>query len=95
MKRYYYKVYFKLDNSAFRYVRVIEVEAETNQQAKVIGEQRWQEQQAKNEHLKNAKVVKIGCRARETKPRVRQPKLTPLQKALSALNDYINEDLSK
>lgn len=92
--RYSYKVYFKLKGDTnHRYNMVFDIETMNNQKAKEIGQERWENQKATRTKLQNAEVVKITCRKVETQPR--QAKLTPLQKALAELNNYIVEDLSK
>ena len=97
MKSYNYKVYFKLEgDSQYRYNMSFGIQANSNKEAVDIGQERWKKQVETRERLKRARVVKTTCRAFETKPRQpRQRKLTPLEKALSVLNNYINEDLNK
>ena len=88
MKSYNYKVYFYRNNSRqYRYVRVICVKANSNKEAVVIGQKQFEEERKNNERLKDIEVVKETCRAVETKPRAR--KLTPLQRALNAVNNYL------
>ena len=69
------------------------IDAKTNKDAKAQGGARWREQVAKRERLQQAQVIKTTCRACETKPRAR--KQSQMQKALTALNAYIIEDLTK
>lgn len=87
MKSYNYKVYFKRDNPDIRYIRVIWVQANSNKDAAIIGREQFEEERKNNERLKDIEVVKETCRAIETKPRAR--KLTPLQRALNAVNQYL------
>ena len=92
MEKYNYTVKFKFsDNDNYTYSMCFNIEAETNQQAVIAGQQKWQEQINQRPRLQNAIVFKTTCRKIETKPR--QPKRTQLQKALDALNNYIAEDL--
>lgn len=96
MKAYNYKVYFKINNDdRFRYVMPFRVQANSNNEAKIIGEKMWKEQVEKNDNLKKANIVKICCRACETKQRQRKTKMTPLEKALLEMNTFINNELSK
>lgn len=91
MKSYNYKVYFYRNNSRqFRYIRVIWVKANSNKEAVVIGQKQFKEQRKNDERLKDIEVIKETCRAIETKPRAR--KLTPLQRALNAVNKYLLEN---
>ena len=91
---YNYKVKFKInDNQNYLYNTTFRVEASTNEQAKTIGNAKWNEFKNSKERLKGAIVVKAICRKVETKPR--QRKMTSLQKALVELNNYIAEDLSR
>ena len=87
MKSYNYKVYFKRDDPGIRYIRVIWVEANSNKDAVLIGRERFEEERKNNARLKDIEVVKETCRAIETKPRAR--KLTPIERALNALNNYL------
>ena len=87
MKAYNYKVYFKRDDPGIRYIRVIWVEANSNKDAVLIGRERFEEERKNNARLKDIEVVKETCRAIETKPRAR--KLTPIERALNALNNYL------
>lgn len=87
MKSYNYKVYFKRDNPDIRYIRVIWVQANSNKDAAIIGREQFEEERKNNERLKDIEIVKETCRAIETKPRAR--KLTPLQRALNAVNQYL------
>lgn len=93
MKKYYYKVYFYLKGQKWRYVVNILVEANSNKEAVVKGQEKWNSRVKKQQDLQQATIAKITCRKFETEPR--QPKLSPLQKAIAMLNTYINEDLSK
>ena len=91
MKSYNYKVYFYRNNiRQFRYIRVIWVKANSNKEAVVIGQEQFEEQRKNDERLKDIEIVKETCRAIETKPRAR--KLTPLQRALNAVNKYLLEN---
>ena len=91
MKSYDYKVCFYRNTSRqFRYVRVILVEANSNKEAAIIGRKQFEEERKNNERLKNIEVVKETCRAIETKPRAR--KLTPIERALNAVNQYLLEN---
>lgn len=87
MKAYNYKVYFKRNDPSIKYIRVIWVEANSNKDAVLIGREQFEEERKNNERLKDIEVVKETCRAIETKPRAR--KLTPLQRALNAVNNYL------
>ena len=92
MKSYNYKVYFYRNNSRqFRYIRVILVKANSNKDAVVIGQKQFEEERKNNERLKDIEIVKETCRAIETKPRARR-NLTPLQRALNAVNKYLLEN---
>lgn len=96
MKSYNYKVYFKINSDdRFRYVMPFRVQANSNNEAKIIGEKMWKEQVEKSDSLKKADIVKICCRECETKQRQRKTKMTPLEKALLEINTYINNELSK
>ena len=96
MKAYDYKVYYKINmNDGFRYVMPFRVQANSNNEAKIIGEKMWKEQVEKSDRLKKANIVKICCRASETKQRQRKTKMTSLEKALLEMNTYINNELSK
>lgn len=64
--RYNYKVYFRLNDRNCRYIRVINVNAKTNNEAKILGEEEWKKQVNENNRLKDADVVKITCRRQET-----------------------------
>lgn len=93
MKKYQYKIIFKIKGEVkYRYNMTFTIEADSNENAKAQGGERWREQVAKRERLKEAQILKITCRACETKPRA--PKLSPLQKALKELNNYICEELN-
>lgn len=88
MTKYNYVVKFKINGeSNYRYNICFTIEAETNKEAIIKGEQKWNEQVHKRQRLQNALILKTTCRKVETKPR--QAKRTPLQKALCVLNDYI------
>ena len=88
MKSYNYKVYFYRNNSRqFRYIRVICVKANSNKEAVIIGREQFEEERKNNERLKDIEIVKETCRAIETKPRAR--KLTPIERALNVLNNYL------
>ena len=92
MKSYNYKVYFYRNNSRqFKYIRVIYVKANSNKEAVIIGQEQFEEQRKNDGRLKDIEVVKETCRAIETKPRARI-KLTPLQRALNAVNKYLLEN---
>ena len=94
MNRYNYHIGFKFDgDNNHSYNMNFTIEAESNDEAKIKGNERWLNQVNTRSRLKDAKVFKITCRKIETKPR--QVKRTALQNALSALNAYILEDLSK
>ena len=96
MKAYDYKVYCKINNDdKFRYVMPFRVQANSNNEAKIIGEKMWKEQVEKSDRLKKANIVKICCRACETKQRQRKTKMTSLEKAISQMNTFINCELSK
>ena len=90
MKSYNYKVYFKRNDPSIKYIRVIRVEANSNKEAVIIGRKQFEEERKNNERLKNIEVVKETCRAIETKPRSR--KLTPIERALNAVNQYLLEN---
>ena len=90
MKAYNYKVYFKRDDPGIKYIKVIRVKANSNKEAAIIGKKQFEEERKNNERLKDIEVVKETCRAIETKPRAR--KLTPLQRALNAVNQYLLEN---
>ena len=95
MKAYDYKVYCIINNDdRFRYVMPFRVQANSNNEAKIIGEKMWKEQVEKSDRLKKANIVKICCRACETKQRQRK-KMTPLEKAMLEMNTFINKELSK
>lgn len=87
MKAYNYKVYFKRNDPGIRYIRVIRIEANSNKDAAIIGREQFEEERKNNERLKDIEIVKETCRAIETKPRVR--KLTPIERALNAVNQYL------
>ena len=87
MKAYNYKVYFKRDDPGIKYVRVIWVKANSNKEAVVIGKKQFEEERKNNERLKDIEIVKETCRAVEIKPRAR--KLTPIERALNAANQYL------
>ena len=90
MKVYNYKVYFKRDDPGIKYIKVIRVEANSNKEAVIIGRKQFEEERKNNERLKDIEVVKETCRAIETKPRSR--KLTPIERALNAVNQYLLEN---
>ena len=90
MKSYNYKVYFKRNDPSIKYIRVIRVEANSNKEAVIIGRKQFEQERKNNERLKNIEVVKETCRAIETKPRSR--KLTPIERALNAVNQYLLEN---
>lgn len=87
MKSYNYKVYFKRNDSSIKYIRVICVKANSNKDAAIIGREQFEEERKNNERLKDIEIVKETCRAIETKPRAR--KLTPIERALNAANQYL------
>lgn len=94
MDKYSYVVKFKTtENSNYLYNMRFIVEANTNKEAVVIGQEKWKEQLTKREKLQKASIKKVICRKIPDEPR--QPKRTQLQKALDALNQYMLEDLSK
>ena len=90
MKSYNYKVYFKRNDPGIKYIKVILVEANSNKEAAIIGRKQFEEERKNNERLKDIEVVKETCRAVETKPRAR--KLTPIERALNAVNQYLLEN---
>lgn len=91
--KYNYTVKFKFERDANHiYVMHFTIEATNNQEARMLGDQRWQDQVNKRERLQEAHIYKIICRKIETEPR--QRKTNPLQSALAALNQYILENLS-
>lgn len=90
MKSYNYKVYFKRNDPGIKYIKVILVEANSNKEAAIIGRKQFEEERKNNERLKDIEVVKETCRAIETKPRAR--KLTPIERALNAVNQYLLEN---
>ena len=94
MNKYNYTVKFKIDsNNNYRYNAVFTIEAESNKEAVVKGEEMWNERVSKSERLKTAKIVKITCRKKELERR--RPKMSDLEKALYAANNYLSEELSK
>ena len=90
MKSYNYKVYFKRNDPGIKYIKVILVEANSNKEAAIIGRKQFEEERKNNERLKYIEVVKESGRAIETKPRSR--KLTPIERALNAVNQYLLEN---
>ena len=96
MKEYSYKVYFKINNDdRFRYVMPFQIQSNSNNEAKITGENLWKEEVEKRDSLKNANIVKICCRACETKQRQRKTKMTPLKKAMLEMNTFINSEVNK
>ena len=90
MNKYNYTVKFKIkNNNNYLYNTSFQIETNSNKDAKVIGNSRWEKFKQSHERLVNATVIKVICRKIETKPRVRMRKMPSLEKALSVLNNYI------
>ncbi|MCI7633763.1 MAG: hypothetical protein MSS80_07015 [Mollicutes bacterium] len=91
MKAYNYYIYFyKNNDKRFRCIIHQRILASSNKEALIRARKLFEERRKNDERLKDIEIIKETCRAYETKPRAR--KMTPLQRALNAVNKYLLEN---
>lgn len=92
MKAYNYYVYFyKNNDKRFRCIINQRILASSNKEALIHARKLFEERRKNDDRLKDIEIIKETCKAYETKPRARR-NLTPLQRALNAVNKYLLEN---